>query len=126
MPNNLKDKTILCNGNYKQMYHNTCKQIEDNIWNPRLRWYCRKVILHVCETVHVLVLHHSSTYTHYSMYLLLTVLVCNSYCIFSSNNHFSSYNPSACTQLTIYVDIPTSQHRVPVTLRNVLRHFSKT
>ena len=41
MPENPKDRMILCNGSCKQWYHDTCEHIEENIWNSRLRWYCR-------------------------------------------------------------------------------------
>ena len=40
MPENPRDRMILCNGSCKQWYHDTCEHVEDNIWNSRLRWYC--------------------------------------------------------------------------------------
>ena len=41
MPEKKQDRMILCNGHCKQWYHDTCERIEANIWNSRLRWYCR-------------------------------------------------------------------------------------
>ena len=34
-------RMIWCNGGCKQWYHDTCENIDKDVWNSRKRWYCR-------------------------------------------------------------------------------------
>ena len=136
MPENPKHKaiSILRNDNCKQWNHNARKQIEDNIWNFRLRWYyrnCKKQFFYM----------YVKQYTCYSTSSLPNL---HSTGLYTSNMHvptshslslwlivyslriitFHIIIPSACTLLNVYLGVPT-QHRVPETLRSVLRHSSK-
>jgi len=41
MPDNQKERMILCSGTCKQWYHDTCERIDENIWKSRRQWFCR-------------------------------------------------------------------------------------
>jgi len=122
MPDNHKDRIILCSGKCKQWYHNSCEQIDGNIWNSRLRRYCRKckkwlyrfitlpnlhtncisqpqsVIIRCAEMLLIKLHSHTS--------LLLNFEACiDLFCfghstIMSSNKYYSKYSPTQSSTAT--------------------------